>query len=125
MDKSTKNGVLVNSESVEQSVTFTPEEACGELEMFYDIDTTNLAGAELVIFESLYIGDDLILEHKDFNNESEFISVEVPAPDTGVSTRNHDSNTTNGTFIFIGTTVVICFSGYASSRLFARRKFYK
>ena len=125
MDKSTKNGLLVNSEPVEQSVTFTPEKACGELEMFYDIDTTDLAGAELVIFESLYIGDDLILEHKDFNNKSEFISVEVPAPDTGVITRNHDSNTANGTFIFIGATIVLCSSGYAISRHSARRKFYK
>ena len=125
MDKKTGNGLLVDSEPVEQSITFTPGETCGELEMFYDINATDLAGAELIIFESLYIGDDLIIEHKDINNESESFSVELPAPDTGTNTNHRDAGISGETITFVGSTIVLCLGGYITSRMSARKKFYK
>ena len=125
MDKKTGNGLLVDSEPVEQSITFTPGETCGELEMFYEINATDLAGAELIIFESLYIGDDLIIEHKDINNESESFSVELPAPDTGTNTNHRDAGISGETITFVGSTIVLCLGGYITSRMSARRKFYK
>lgn len=87
MDGETKNAALSNSETVESETTFTPTEACGSFEVYYNVNTKDLAGRKLIIFDSLYMGDELILEHKDFNNENETVVVDLPAPDTGFMTR--------------------------------------
>ena len=83
MDKNTGNGLLVNSSSVESEVTFTPEERCGSVTMFFTLNTTGLSGKKLVVFESLYQGEELILEHKDLDDVDQSIDVEVTPPDTG------------------------------------------
>lgn len=125
MDKETGNALLIDDKTVEDEVTFTPEERCGELEMSYRVNTTRLGGKKLVIFESLYRDDELLLEHKNINDVDESIEVELPAPDTGTSTKNHDSGIAGGTPIFMGATIILCLGGYAASRLSARKRFYK
>ena len=123
MDKDTKNGILIDSKPVEQSLTFTPEEACGKTVMYYDLDTSRLGGARLVIFESLYIEDELILEHKDFDNEDESFSVEVPAPDTGVLTKTSQSSGQMSDSITTTIVVTIISAGsYLIMRCFSRKK---
>lgn len=127
MNKETESPLLINGETVEQEVTFTPEKACGELEMFYDIDTTGLSGARLVIFESLYRDDELIIEHKNFNNPDESFEVEIPAPETGVFT-DAASGKSSSTFnialvIFVASTAGI--TVYGVSRVCARKSFLK
>ena len=83
MSSATGNGVLYNSELVENEVTFTPEEACGSFDTFYKVNTKDLGGVKLIVFESLYDADgELILEHKDFNNENEMVFVDLPVPET-------------------------------------------
>ena len=83
MNKKTGEELLVNDNVVNQEITFTPEEPCGKFDMFYELNTADLGGAELVIFESLYRGEELILEHKDVNDADEAINVALPAPNTG------------------------------------------
>lgn len=87
MDGKTMNAALSNSKTVEKEVKFTPTEACGTFDVLYEVNTKELAGRKLIIFDSLYIDDELILEHKDFNNENETVVVDLPAPDTGFMTR--------------------------------------
>ena len=87
MDKSTGNGLLVNSAPVESSVTFTPTETCGQTEMNFSFNTTNLGGARLVVFESLYYNDELIIEHNDINNEDESFDIDINAPETGYAAK--------------------------------------
>ncbi len=125
MDKETGNPLLINDKTVEDEITFTPEERCGELEMSYRINTAGLGGKKLVIFESLYRDEELLLEHKNINDVDESIEVELPAPDTGASTKNHDGGIAGGTPVFIGAAVVLCLGGYVISRLSARKRFYK
>ncbi len=125
MNKETESPLLINGEPVEQEVKFTPENACGELDMFYPIDTTGLAGARLVIFESLYRDNELILEHKDFNNADESFEVEIPAPETGAFTGSEQgSSAVNiALVIFIVSTAGV--TVYGVSRVYARKSFLK
>lgn len=138
MDKRTGNGVLVNSEPVEQAVIIEPEEACGELVMEYPINTTGLGGADLVFFETLYSydegdpedeEDDIEIElitHKDINNEDETVHVEPPAPDTGYITKaNDEDSSTNYTFIFTAGLITLGLGGYAAIRSSAKRRVMK
>lgn len=131
MDKKTGNGVLMNSKTVEQSVIIEPEEACGELTMEYPINTTGLGGAELVIFESLYMIDDEseesyeIISHKDLNNTSETVQVELPAPDTGYITtpKGGETESNNENIVFVVVTVVVALGGYGVMRAVSRKSF--
>jgi len=138
MDKNTGNGLLINSESVEQSVIIEPEEPCGELVMEYPINTTGLGGKELVIFETLYLvedggseeGDETIeteiISHKDLNNEEETVRVELPTPDTGYVTKSNDAGTTSyDSVTFIGVATILGLGGYIIFRRSARRKVMK
>ena len=125
MDKTTRKGILSNSMPVESELTFTPEECCGDAEMFYQLNTKDLGGKELVIFESLYLEDELILEHRDFENVGESINVELPPPDTGIITKSDTvaAGSSNNNLFVIITTSVIGFAGYFTSRLITRKKF--
>ncbi len=137
MNRETKSELLIDGEPVEQSVTITPEEACGELTMEYEFNTSGLTGGlELVIFESLYAVDTddedeeveiEVLSHKDFDNTSETVQIELPAPDTGYmtvpKTGGKEAESDNTTFV-IGT-IVVCVGGYIISRVVSRKKFLK
>ena len=127
MDKSTGNGLLVNSKLVEQSVTFTPTEACGELDMFYGFNTTGLGGAQLVIFESLYQGNQLILEHKDIENELESFEIDINVPDTGYIIKHAAGGreSSHQELLFIAIASIAPLIIYGFNRLSAHKRFMK
>ena len=126
MDKSTGNGILVDSQTIEQSVTFTPTEACGEFPMYYTFNTKDLSGAKLVIFESLYYNDKLLIEHKDIENELESFEIDIETPDTGFVTKNEiiGGGSSHQEFLIIGVIAMIPVGIYAFSRYQARKRFY-
>lgn len=128
MDRSTGNGLLVNGTPVESSVTFTPTESCGNIDMAFNFNTTGLSGAKLVIFESLYYNDELLIEHKDIGNELESFEIDITPPETGYITKAkasaggaHESQNilVIGLASSIGTMIA-----YAIIRHKARRGFY-
>ncbi len=133
MGKNTEKEALINGESVEREVILETEEACGELTMEYPINTTGLGGAELVIFESLYLveenseGDEEeyeILSHRDIENKNETVQVELPVPDTGHMTIQKDSGVGgNNTILFIIATITVSLGGYVVVRMLSRRSF--
>ena len=126
MNKNTGTGLLINSEPVEIETTLIPTEACGEKDIYFHINTADLGGADLVIFESLYEDEELILEHRDFNNYDETVSVAPPAPDTGFMTRLvADGGNTKVIFMIAGGIILVGVGGYYASRRFARKKFMK
>ena len=133
MDKETKEQALIDGNPVEQTVTFTPRKACGEFQMTFTLNTTGLGGKQFVIFESLYLGekplDDKtpIIEHKDFDNDAESVTVEPPVPNTGLFTRSSDNNATSKEPIFIigGAVIVLGISGYFTTRFCTRKRFLK
>ena len=123
MNKNTKEPLLVDGKKVEQTITLTPDSACGTTEMIYSLNTKDLGGTDLVIFEELYYGDELILSHSDFNNASQTVSVAPPPPDTGAITK-----TANGGILSDNATIIVFAIGgslglYASARAFSRKRF--
>lgn len=123
MNKNTKEPVMVDGKRIEQTITLTPESTCGTTEMIYSLNTKDLGGTDLVIFEELYYGDELILSHSDFDNASQTVSVAPPPPDTGAITK-----TTNGGILSDNTTIIVFVIGgslglYASARAFSRKRF--
>ena len=127
MDKNTQGKLIINGEPVEQEITIEPEEACGEVKMYYPINTTDLAGSELVIFESLYLDEELILEHKDFNNEHESFSVApipIPVPNTGSVSEESKGKTNFSSPWIIGAIVIIAPIGiYFTNRFYHKKRF--
>lgn len=81
-------GVLMNKDTEEPvtdregnpvttSATFTPEERDGETEMAFILDNPDYDGADIVVFESLYIEDELMAEHCDINDEAQAVFVDL------------------------------------------------
>lgn len=83
MDKDTKKPLMVNGGTIENSITFTPSENCGTIEMEFTLDASHLKGIEIVVFESVYLGTDLVIEHNDIDDESQAVYIYIPPPNTG------------------------------------------
>ncbi len=72
MDKSTGEKLNIEGSSAEK--TFTPESSDGMVEMLYNIDSTDVAGREIVVFEDLFLDGKLIATHRDLNDENQTVS---------------------------------------------------
>ncbi len=75
MDKNTNTPSIINGAKVEGSITITPITACGTTTMTFGFDASGLAGKEVVVFESVYEGSTLILEHTDINDDGQTVDV--------------------------------------------------
>lgn len=66
-----------SEEQVTSTVTFTPEEASGTIEVVFHFDACNLAGHDLVVFESAYLTETeaLVADHCDLQSTEQGISV--------------------------------------------------
>lgn len=100
MDKATKKPVVINDEELVETVTFTPEEDCGEFTITYTFPAKGMAKKVFVILEELY--DEAgrrILLHDDYENENE--TVKLP-PNTGFETDDQSgANDNNATAIIV------------------------
>ena len=77
MDKATGDPLLVDEAEVTAEVEFTPESADGTVELTYTLDASTLAGATIVVFETLYSDDGVeIAAHADINDEGQTITIE-------------------------------------------------
>ena len=76
MDKATNQPLLVDDAEVTAEVEFTPEAADGTVELTYTLDASALAGATIVVFETLYSDGVEIAAHADINDEAQTITIE-------------------------------------------------
>lgn len=79
MDQTTNKPVVVNGIKVQSSTTFTAEKANGSVKVPFQFDASNYQGKRLVVFETLYSGNNKIAEHKNINDVSQSIDVTKPA----------------------------------------------
>ncbi|MBR2641128.1 VaFE repeat-containing surface-anchored protein [Candidatus Saccharibacteria bacterium] len=75
MDKETGEPLEIDGETVEKTMTINSETECGQVEMIFEFDATDLAGKEIVVFESLYDGDVLLVEHADIDDDNQFVNI--------------------------------------------------
>ena len=83
-NKATGQPFLINGQKITGTAEFTLEKQVnaygievqqnGTVDVEYIFDSTGLKGISLVAFEELYLGNELVVEHKDINDEGQTIS---------------------------------------------------
>ena len=97
----TLKGILMNKESGEpvtdekgdpitSEKTFTPKKVNGTVEMEFTFDSRKLSGADVVVFEELYLNGSLIAEHRDITDEDQ--TIHFPKIETKVMVKETKSN---------------------------------
>ena len=71
MDQESGEPLLMNGEEVIGVTDFTAESAEEEVTVTFSLDSRELAGRKLVVFESLSIGEEIAAEHRDLTAESQ------------------------------------------------------
>ena len=94
MDKATGEPLLVDGAIVTAEVEFTPEEPSGTVELTYTLDASTLAGATIVVFESLYSDGVDIAAHVDINDEAQTVEITEPEKPTLGTTATVDGQHT-------------------------------
>lgn len=79
MDKATgKPLVLSNGKTVTSETTFTAKKADGTAEVVFELDSSELAGAMVVVFESLQYNGREVAVHADITDKDQSIQFEEP-----------------------------------------------
>ena len=94
MDKATGNTLLVDGSEVTAEAEFTPESASGTVELTYTLDASTLAGATIVVFETLYSDGVEIAAHADINDEAQTVEITEPEKPTLGTTATVDGQHT-------------------------------
>ena len=85
MDATTKDELIdATGKEIRTSLTFTPDEEDGSVDVSYTFDASNLAGHTAVIFETLYYDEFKIAIHADFSDLEQtiyFPDIETTATD--------------------------------------------
>ncbi|MBR3131174.1 VaFE repeat-containing surface-anchored protein [Candidatus Saccharibacteria bacterium] len=127
VDKNT--GEPIDADGAIVSFVFTPSRDAGSEEIVFTINTTGLDGKELVVFETLYIGedeeiieDDIVAEHADLNDENQTVWVKIINPNTGFFTKSIDEAKQSGIYIVTVITGVLALGSWLIWRSNKRRK---
>ena len=94
MDKATGEPLLVDGSEVTAEAEFTPESASGTVELTYTLDASTLAGATIVVFETLYSDGVEIAAHTDINDEAQTVEITEPEKPTLGTTATVDGQHT-------------------------------
>ena len=94
MDKATGEPLLVDGAEVTAEVEFIPESADGTVELTYTLDASTLAGATIVVFETLYSDGVEIAAHADINDENQTVEITEPEKPTLGTTATVDGKHT-------------------------------
>lgn len=82
-----------DGEAIYQNVVFVPENSEGSITVEFSVDGTDLAGMDIVVFESLAMDGIVVAEHKDLEDEEQTvhfpkISTDAVCADTGLKLAN-------------------------------------
>ena len=75
MDKATGQALTINGQTIEKTITVTPTSDCGTANMVFDLNASELAGKQIVVFEYAYSGNKVVESHEDINDEDQTVSV--------------------------------------------------
>ena len=92
MDKSTGEPLLVDGAEVAAEVEFIPEESAGTVELTYTLNASTLAGATIVVFETLYSDGVEIAAHTEINDEAQTVEITEPEKPTLGTTATVDGS---------------------------------
>ena len=84
MDKETGEPLLLNDQQVTSEATFTPAEPNGTIDVLFTFDGSALLGKSVVVFETLYQGEDEVTAHTDIEDEGQTVTF-VEGPKIGTT----------------------------------------
>lgn len=94
--KYTIKGSLIKKDNEEMiarnQIEFVPSSSSGEVEVEFSIDSSNLCGQYLVVFEELYFEDTLITSHQDINDHQQTVRITYPQINTHASIFEQDDD---------------------------------
>ncbi|MBQ7202048.1 VaFE repeat-containing surface-anchored protein [Candidatus Saccharibacteria bacterium] len=145
-DKKTGEVIELKDGSTKVIYVFEPAQDRGVELMEFEIDTKELTGKKIVVFEELYIGewileevdeetgdvitpaqelteDEKIAEHKDLDSANQTVWVKIETPDTGAFSREDDGVKAGQVYIMPVTIVVISLGAIAGYRIYKKRNF--
>jgi hypothetical protein len=125
VDKNT--GERISGGVTEVTWTFTPTRDSGSEEIQFTINTTGMSGKEIVVFETLYIDEQVIeenkiAEHKDLNDDSQTVWVKVNGPNTGLFTHPLEEARRSSLYVAIGGMVILITGAWVTTRYIKHRK---
>lgn len=117
MDKATGKSIGVTAEA-----KFTPDQADGETEIEFTLNTSNMEGKTLVVFESVFDAKgNLIAEHKDLSSKDQ--TVTVPTTPTKTTTvKTGDNSNLKGWLILLGVAAAGLAGIFLKKRFDGKRK---
>ena len=75
MDQATGRAIMVGGKKVTQEKNFTPAEPNGTVTLKFTFDAGDFAGKKLVVYERLYLNDELIAKHTDIGDENQTVKM--------------------------------------------------
>ena len=75
LDRTTGQVVMSNGGPVTKSANITPTTNCGTTTMEFDIDTSELAGHDLVVYENIYYQNSPVIAHNVLTDEDQTVTV--------------------------------------------------
>ena len=88
MDKAAGDPLLVGEGEEQAQITseaaFTPSESSGTIDVLFTFDASALTGKAVVVFETLYIGEEEITSHTDIEDEGQTVTF-VEGPKIGTT----------------------------------------
>ena len=118
MDKSINQPLLVDGAEVTAEAEFTPESASGTVELTYTLDASTLAGATIVVFETIYSDGVEIAAHADINDENQTVEITEPEKPTLGTTATVDGQHTADSTGEITIVDVVEYTGLTPGKLY-------
>ena len=75
MDKSTGEPLVIDGKQITSQKVFTADKVNGTVDVEFTFDAVGLGGTQLVVFEELYKGTELLDDHKDINDEGQTVEI--------------------------------------------------
>ena len=88
MSKTEGKPIQVDGKPVTAETRFKPEKESGTVEVVFTFDGSALSGQQLVVFESLLLGETEIAAHKDIGDAGQTVSVGAPKIGTSAKGKN-------------------------------------
>ena len=91
IDKDTGEVIVINDKPVSATKEFTANSEEVNVNVYLYVDTTSLIGKNVVCYETLYYGNEVIAEHKDINDEGQ--TIEYKNPEIKTTIKDKDTKT--------------------------------
>ena len=113
MDKASCVPLVINGQTIKASTSFTPTEQTGTVEVTFTLDSTELAGKTVVVFEEIHEeGGKLIAQHTDINSDLQ----SVRYPDTGTTPATGDNNLPWAPFLYGSAAVAVALAAVKKNK---------